>query len=121
MTLRVVVESAAAQRSSDLAGQIIRFEAAERKPAGRSQPELTGLLLLPFHSDDVIISYNFVRIFFSTSSTTKLLFSRISFEHRFDFRKNDSSSIFFIGQRPRETELRLKKLVFLALVGETKL
>lgn len=64
MTLNVAAMDAAARRLLGLVDQIYRTGAAERKPVGLSQPELTELLL-PFHSDDVIISYDFVRIFFS--------------------------------------------------------
>jgi hypothetical protein len=62
MTLSVAAADEAARQSPGHVGQIILIEAAERKPVGLSQPELTGLLL-PFHSDVVIISYDFVRIF----------------------------------------------------------
>ena len=79
MTSNVAVDEAA-QRRFDLAHLVDRIGAAERKPVGLSQPELTGLLL-PFHSDDVIISYDFVVIFFSSlnfKTCNKKLFYSLS-------------------------------------------
>lgn len=60
-----------------LAHQISRIGAAERKPVGQSQPELTGLLL-PFHSDDVIIFF-----LFSPQNDFSKIFSLLTRQHRF--------------------------------------
>lgn len=83
MTLSVAAMDALARQSFGLWDQIYRFGAAEMKPAGSSPPELTELLL-PFHSDDVIISYDFVRIF----THKNFLFTLRLFLLNIDFKKN---------------------------------
>jgi hypothetical protein len=55
MTLNAVAMDASARQLFGLADQINRLGAVEMKPVGLSPPELTELLL-PFHSDVVIVS-----------------------------------------------------------------
>lgn len=76
MTLSVAVMGVAVQ--FDLVHQIYRIGAAERKPVGRSQPELTGLLL-PSHADDIIILLILSAIFQWNLSTKIFFFSLFQF------------------------------------------
>lgn len=92
-TLNAAAMDAGVLWSFGLLDQIYRSWAAGKKPVGRSQPELTGLLL-PFHSDDVIISYDFVRILCVTCLQKLFSFHfQISFEHWFILARNLNEKI----------------------------